>query len=167
MPIPYQCDGGEVVTFPTVQARALSGPVFQLPEQLPASQTVVIAAFRQWHQSIVDEWIVALVQHGIPATPRGLTDPATAVIEVPVLKRRWSPARAVIDGGMASGIADADVNARTWTAYTDVAAFLRAFGETDESTVLVAVVDRSGDVATWVRGPLTDDSLQAVLRAAN
>ena len=154
-----------MVTFPALRARALSGSEFQLPQQLPAHTTVVIAAFRQWHQSMVDEWIAALVHHGIPATPRGLSDPATAVIEIPVLKRRWSAARGVIDGGMASGIADADVNARTWTAYTDVAAFLGAFGETDESALLVAVVDRAGDVAALVRGPLTEESLQVVLRA--
>jgi len=42
---------------------------------------------------------------------------ATAVVEVPFLSSRWTPLRRAIDGGMARGIADPDVLARTITAY--------------------------------------------------
>lgn len=151
--------------FPVLTARALSGHEFELPADLPADRTVVIAAFRQWHQRLVDDWIGALVDQGVPGTPRGSETLATGLIELPVLKRRWGPARAFIDGGMAAGIADDDVNARTWTTYTDVAGFLRALGESGEQTVLVAVADRSGAVSTVVRGPVNEASLETVMAA--
>lgn len=106
------------VRFAPLRTRALDGTPRDLPGDLPAERTLVLLAYRQRHQRDVDEWIALAVALGVPATPRGATGPlTTAVVEVPFLARVWWPARRLIDGGMAQGIADPDVLARTFTAY--------------------------------------------------
>ncbi len=106
------------VRFAPLRTRALDGTPRDLPGDLPAERTLVLLAYRQRHQRDVDEWIALAVALGVPATPRGATGPLiTAVVEVPFLARVWWPARRLIDGGMAQGIADPDVLARTFTAY--------------------------------------------------
>jgi hypothetical protein len=137
-----------------VEGRALDGTLVELPGQLPGRRTVVVLAFRQRQQRDVDRWIDLAVALGVTATPLGATGPlATAVVEVPVLGRRYLGARRFIDGGMAASIADPAVLARTITVYTDPAAFRRRCGVTTADEVTVLLVDRDG-VATWHRtGP--------------
>jgi hypothetical protein len=109
--------------------RSLAGTSVLLPRDLPGARTLVLLAYRQRHQVDVDRWIALAVGLGVPATPRGATEPlATAVVEVPFLAGGWRPVRRVIDGGMASGIADPDVLARTFTAYGSPRAHRRASG---------------------------------------
>ncbi len=152
--------------FPQISTKSLTGVEYQLPDQLPAQRTAVILAFYQRHQSDVDQWISALVAAGIPATVSGLSAEAdAAVIEVPVLKRRWGPVRPLIDGGMASGIGDPDINARTWTSYTDVQQVLDALSLIGDETIIVVVAERDGTILTAHRDQPTPDSIADVLAA--
>lgn len=124
-----------------LRGRALDGTPWDLPGDLPAARTLVLLAYRQQHQRDVDAWIDLAVTLGVPPTPRGMPRPmATAVIEVPNLSRRWLPARRFIDGGMAAGIRDPDVLARTVTAYGSPAAHRAACGFADDGADVHAVV---------------------------
>jgi hypothetical protein len=115
--------------FARLRTRALDGTRRDLPQDLPAERTLVLLAYRQRHQRDVDAWIALAVANGVPPTPRGATGPmATAVVEVPFLSARWTPLRRMIDGGMARGIADPDVLARTLTAYGAPSRHRRACG---------------------------------------
>lgn len=137
--------------FVPVQGRTLDGTVVELPSQLPAARTVVVLAFRQRQQGDVDRWIDLAVALGVPASPLDVARPmATAVIEVPVLGRRYLGARRFIDGGMAASIRDPAVLARTITVYTDPAAFRRRCGVPTAEEVTVLLVGRDG-VVTWDR----------------
>ncbi len=152
--------------FPDLAVRSLAGSDFVIPEQLPAERTAVITAFHQRHQQDVDRWIDLLVRAGVPATTLHLPQTSTtAVIEVPMLKRRWAPARPFIDGGMASGIGDPAVNARTWTCYTDVDAFLRQMEAEGDQVVLAAVVRRDGGVLADARDRPTVESFERIRTA--
>lgn len=156
-----------VPTFPRLEVRSLAGEDLVLPHDLPAPLVLVICAFRQWHQRLVDEWITwAVDQAGVSPTPLGL-DPgaASVVIEVPVLGRRYRPARGFIDGGMAAGIRVPEVLARTLTAYTDVSAFCRAAGIDSTSTVTAFVVRPDGAVLAQVTGPVADRACAVILAA--
>lgn len=143
-----------------LRTRALDGTWRDLPGDLPAERTLVLLAYRQRHQRDVDAWIALAVAHGVPPTSRGVTGPmASAVVEVPFLSARWLPARRLIDGGMAQGIADPDVLARTLTAYGAPARHRRACrleasgcgaGGRD---VEALVVDRAGAVHWHASGP--------------
>ena len=138
-----------------LRGRALDGTPWRLPDDLPAARTLVLLAYRQRHQPDVDAWIDLAVGLGVPPTPRGAARPMpTAVIEVPTLGRRWLPVRRAIDGGMATGIADPDVLARTVTAYTDPGAHRAACGFTgDGSEVEAVVASPTGAVTFHASGP--------------
>lgn len=147
-------DGAALRRLPELPVRSLAGDELVLPRDLPAPLTLVVFAFRQWQQRLVDEWIDWAVAAGVPPSPLGLDSAASStVIEVPVLGRRYRPARGFIDGGMASGIRVPAVLARTLTAYTDVAAFRRAAGIDSTATVTAMVVRRDGTVLSQVAGP--------------
>ena len=141
-----------------VRTRGLDRTPRLLPRDLPAERTLVLIAYRQQHQRDVDAWIEIAVAHGVPPTPRGAQEPMrTAVIEVPFLSGRWLPARRLIDGGMARGIADPDVLARTLTAYGAPARHRRACGldavGARGDAVEALVSDRDGAVHWHASGP--------------
>ena len=163
-------DAGRLRLAP-LRTRALDGTRRDLPADLPAERTLVLLAYRQRHQRDVDAWIALAVARGVPPTPRGAAGVmTTAVVEVPFLSARWLPARRLIDGGMATGIADPDVLARTLTAYGAPARHRRACGlaGADGREVEALVVDRDGTVHWHASGPprgARDERLAAMLRA--
>ena len=118
------------MSFPSLIGTSLLGDEVRLPADLPAERTLVLCAFKQHQQAQVDRWIERAVRElGVAATPLGLAAGAgTAVIEVPCLGRQWRPMRRLIDGGMASSIAQPPILARTITVYGDVGAILKAIG---------------------------------------
>jgi hypothetical protein len=157
-----------------VRTRALDGTRFDLPQDLPAERTLVLLAYRQRHQRDVDAWIALAVARGVPPTPRGVVGPMrTAVIEVPFLSGRWAPLRRAIDGGMARGIADPDVLARTLTAYGAPSSHRRASGLSGPGSaagreVEAMVVTRDGRVlwhATGGPGAAPAGTVEALLLA--
>jgi hypothetical protein len=153
--------------FPDLAVRSLAGDELLLPRDLTASLTLVLLAFRQWQQGLVDEWIAwAVDDAAVAPTPLGLDPGARAVVvEVPVIGRRYRPARRVIDGGMAASIRVPAVLARTLTAYTDVSAFCRAAGISSTETVHALVVRRDGVVLAHAAGT-PDDANRATVLAA-
>ena len=151
---------------PTLAVRSLAGRNLKLPRDLPARRTAVIVAFDKHHQPDVDAWIAPLVQAGVPVTPRGLpADAELAVVEIPMIKRRYSPARGLIDGGMATTIGDPDINARTWTIYTDVDRFLRSIGIAGDSTIVVLVVEQDGTITEMQRDRPDPEKLARITAA--
>jgi hypothetical protein len=138
------------------EGRALNGSERRLPAGLPAERTLVVVAFRQRQQADVDRWIDLAVSLGVPGSPASAPEPrATAVVEVPVLGRRYLPARRLIDGGMATSIRDPAVLARTITVYTDPAAYRRSCGITTADQVTAMLVDREGTASFHAVGPPT------------
>lgn len=146
--------------------RALDGTGYRLPAELPAVRTLVVVAFRQRQQPDVDRWIALAVSLGVPASP--LTSPGpltTAVIEVPVLGRRYLPARRFIDGGMATSIRDPAVLARTITVYTDPVAYRRRCGIRTGEQVTALLVDRHGGATFQAVGPPAPEHAQELALA--
>jgi len=152
--------------FPAVRGRSLLGSDVELPSGLPAERTLVLVAFRQRHQACVDRWIARAVAAGVPATPRGTAVPlTTAVVEVPALSSRWRPVRGWIDGGMATGIGDPDVLARTITVYTDVGALRRVLGIPDDRDVRAYVVAPDGAILATAQGEPDDAAWSSIAPA--
>lgn len=152
--------------FPRVVGRSLLGRELALPAAFPAERCLAIVAFRQWHQASVDRWIARAVAAGLPATVRGATSRLPrAVLELPVLSSAWRPVRGFIDGGMAAGIRDPDVLARTVTLYTNTAAFRRALDIPDDRDVHALVVTRDGELLADVRGEVSETGWQTIASA--
>jgi hypothetical protein len=159
------------VRLAATRGRALDGTPYRLPSDLPGDVTLVVVAFRQRQQQDVDRWIDLAVALGVSPSPYGATAPtASAVIELPVLGRRYLPARRVIDGGMAAGIADPVALARTVTVYTDPASFRRSCGITTADQVTALLARRDGTVVWSAVGPPIQRhhrDLQTALAAAS
>jgi hypothetical protein len=137
--------------FPELDVKSLLGESATFPSDLPARRTIVIAAFLQEQQALVDRWIDALTAEGVPGSPLDQDDLDSVVIELPVLPSRYSMARRFIDGGMSRSIAKPYVLARTWTAYTNVDNFRKATG-VPTKRVEAMVVNRVGAILARAHG---------------
>ena len=88
------------IRFPHLAARDLEGRALELPDAFSGASNLVIVAFRREQQAMVDSWVAwwetIAAEH-----------PSLRCYEIPVIATRWSPARAVIDGGMAQAVRDA------------------------------------------------------------
>lgn len=162
-PVSAGDSGATRVRFPEVAGRTLLGVEVLLPAAFPADRTLAVVAFQRRQQGQVDRWIDRAVAAGVPATPRGQSQPMpVAVVEVPALSTRWRPARRFIDGGMTAGIGDPDVLARTITVYTDVRAFRRALAIPSSAEVWALVVSRDGAVLARGHGEPDDAAWDAL-----
>jgi hypothetical protein len=85
-----------------------------------------------------------------------------------VIATRWSPARRVIDGGMAQAVRAPEARRRTLTVYTDVRRVTDALAIDTTDTVTVLLVDADGRLRWRTTGPVSERSgseLAAVLAA--
>ena len=125
--------------FPNVQARDLEGLDVRLPVAFVGDRNVVMVAFQRKHQTMVDSWVPWLEEHAA-------SDPGLRFYELPTIGRIWTPARSMIDGGMAAAIRDPVVLRRTFTIYGDVRRLTRPLGIESRSTISLFVVDGNGMV---------------------
>lgn len=151
-----QPDGNaSAVRFPVVPARSLTGIDLQLPAGFAGRLVVAVIAFRQEHQRLVDSWGPHL--DDLANRTEGLR-----WYELPVLGRQWAPLRPFIDGGMARGIADPVVCARTLTVYGDVRRVCQPLAIEDRSTITVVLTDRAGQVHWRTTGGAHPEGIAAL-----
>jgi hypothetical protein len=141
--------------FPPLKVRDLEGTHHTIPDDLPGGPHVLVLAFHQWHQSIVDRWIP-------PLQELAERHPGTEVWEVPSLSRGYRLFRSGIDGGMAAAIPDVNVKRHTLTAYTDLGALARDLDLPSFETVHVFLVDCGGRVRWRAEGEPTAELLAAL-----
>jgi len=150
-----------VRNFPAVEARSLDGKRLMLPSELEGERNLLAVAFRRNHQGDVDSWA-----EDFAAAERNHL--GVHSYEIPVISRRWSPARGFIDGGMAAAIRDPEVLARTLTVYGDVSRVSEALGLPDRSQIAIVLCDRDG-VVEWLwrgrRSPAAAAELEEALAA--
>jgi hypothetical protein len=114
--------------FPSITGTSLNGTHMRIPEDLP-DPYVLLLAFKQTQQSDVDAWIATLEAAGVDA-----------LFELPMLGAKWRPFRAVIDGGMATNIADDIVRDRTITVYGQIGPVEQALALPNRAQVYAVVV---------------------------
>jgi hypothetical protein len=156
-------DDGVAWHFPQLDARDLEGRRRSLPDDFEGSSNLVVVAFRREQQAMVDSWVAWFEEHSAAY-------PELRCYEVPVLATRWSPARGIIDGGMARAVQDRDARRRTLTVYTDVRRVTDALEIDDPGTVTVLLVGDAGRVRWRTTGPITaiaEADLLAVLKGGD
>jgi hypothetical protein len=89
-----------------------------IPHGLTGGPHVIIMAFQQWHQALVNAWSPHLER--ISAEHPGME-----VWEVPSISKGYRLFMSGIDSGMRADIPDPDVRRHTPTAYTDLNALAR------------------------------------------
>jgi hypothetical protein len=144
--------------FPALRVRDLEGTEHIIPDSLPGGPHVIILAFQQWHQTLVEACKPRLErlagQH-----------PGMEVWEVPSISRGYRLFRSAIDGGMRAGIPNADVRRHTLTAYTDLDQLASHLQLSSLDTIHLFLVDCSGSILWRAEGEPTDAAWE-VLEAA-
>jgi hypothetical protein len=146
------------IRFPHLAARDLEGRSLEVPDAFAGASNLVVVAFRREQQAMVDSWVAwwetIAAEH-----------PTLRCYEIPVIPTRWSPARAVIDGGMAQAVRAQAARRRTLTVYTDVRRVTDALAIDAIDTVTVLLVDADGRLRWRTTGPVREHSASE-LRAA-
>jgi len=72
-------------TFPTIQGNNLNKQSKIIPNDYADKDLIIIVAFQQWHQPIVDEAIESLEKNGLGDTHN--------IIEVPTIQKSYNVSR--------------------------------------------------------------------------
>jgi len=143
--------------FPQIIAENLNKEEVLVPDQLQGDPKLVIIAFQQWHQGLVNSWVPFLeslmVKH-----------PTFDYYELPTIRSMNFIYRRFIDGGMRAGIPSRDTRARTITLYIDKDPFKEALDIVTEETIYLYLLNSSGETIWRVEGGLTDEKAGALER---
>jgi hypothetical protein len=154
--------GEDRVKFPEVTGSNLQRKRYRLPQDFQGDLNLVLIAFQQWQQRLVDTWIPFL---------RQLEDGNRRLryYELPTIQDRNFLARTFINEGMRVGIPDPVARERTITLYLDTARFRTALQLASEDEIYVLLVGKGGEVVWRTEGAFSQAagaSLLAFLRAS-
>jgi hypothetical protein len=144
--------------FPAVTARNLLRRQVSLPDGFEGEWNVLLIAFQQWQQSVIDTWLPFVQQ-------LELTEPGMRYYELPVIQRLNVVARTFINEGMRAGIPDPVARERTITLYLDKVTFRQALDLPHEEDIYILLVDRHGRVLWRSEGGFTVEKGEALTRA--
>jgi hypothetical protein len=136
--------------FPQVTGSNLERRRFSLPGDLEGEFNLLILAFWQRHQTLVDSWMP--LADRLQQQHKGLV-----AYELPVIQSRSRLSQWFIDGGMRAGIPDRRIREHTITLYLDKAPFLDALDISDDHTIQLLVVDRLGRVLWRTAGAWNEE----------
>jgi hypothetical protein len=146
--------------FPLLIAENLNRERIEIPGQLQGNFNILVVAFQQWQQTLVDTWIPVLES-------LRKQYPDFDYYEIPTIRKMNFIYRGFIDGGMRAGIKSTDTRARTITLYIDKVKFREDLGIDSEDTIYVFLVDRRGEILWRREGAIEEEksqSLQSVLK---
>ena len=146
----------QVRQFPKIAARNLERQDVTLPEAFEGARNVVMIAFQQRHQALVDSWVPWLESIA-------KCDSEFRFYEIPTIGRIWSPFRSFIDGGMAAAIREPVILRRTLTVYGDVSRLTAPLGITNRNTIHVLAVDHEYRVRGMVQGAFSESTAHEIV----
>ena len=122
-----------------IKAENLNKDEVEIPSQLKGNPRLLIVAFQQWHQRVVDSWVPFLSE---------LTKefPSFDFYELPTIRKMNYLYRRFIDGGMRAGIPSKETRRRTVTLYIEKEPFKDALGITSEETIYLFLINSEGSV---------------------
>lgn len=125
--------------FPIIKAENLNKEEVEIPSQLTGNPRLLVVAFQQWHQRVVDSWVPYLTQ---------LVDefPEFDFYELPTIRKMNFLYRRFIDGGMRAGIPSRETRRRTVTLYINKEHFRQALKIDSEDTIYLYLIDSEGEV---------------------
>ena len=142
------CSGGEAIvkeigTFPTIEGNNLNKVSKKVPDDFVERDLIVILAFQQWHQPLVDETIESLESNDL--------DERYNIIEVPTIGPFNKLGQMYLDGTMRAAIRDDFVRDRTITVYLNKEELRNALDIPNEDTIYWFMV-KKGSSSILLRG---------------
>jgi len=125
--------------FPTIQGENLERQRFILPQDLQGVKNVLLVAFQQWHQTLVDSWAGPLGQLIVDRSD-------VYVYEIPVLPRINPLGRFFIDGAMRRAIPSRQVRETTITVYLDREQLIKQLDIPNFDTIVPMIVQPDGRI---------------------
>jgi len=144
--------------FPEITGSNLLRQKITLPGDLQGETNILVVAFLQRHQALVDSWIPTLSQ--LEQSFLGVQ-----FYEIPVIRKMNFLSQTFINEGMRAGIPGHDTRAKTITLYIDKEIFREALGIPDEKTIQLLVLDRQRVVIWRTEGAFTAEKADALLKA--
>ena len=141
--------------FPTIQGRHLNKVNNSVPEDFVDKDLIVIVAFQQWHQPLVDESISLLENNGFGDTHN--------IIEVPTVQKSSKLFEVYLDGIMRAGIRDDRIRDRTITAYVDLDQFLNNLDIPSNETIYWFLIEKdTKNILTRGYGIIAEEDLNLI-----
>jgi hypothetical protein len=134
-------------SLPNVTTETLNGQIIDLPQQLPAVVTVVMAGYEFAHQAQMDEWLDKLK----------LKERNQEWLQLHLIGGGYRWLSGFINSRKRPYFPDEYVRSRVVPVYTDVATFNRAMNWGDTKEIHVAIVDRAGKVIYSDSGIYTEE----------
>ena len=141
---------------PNLTVEDLNGRTLDLPSDLPGNPTIVVIAFKQNQQPVINSWAKRL-DHQAQTGP--------AWVELPTVGQGAALIKSVIGNGMRSGITLTAMRARTPTIYSNRRAFNTAMGISDMSQIYVALAEQNVTVRTVISGDVTKEKVDELRTA--
>jgi hypothetical protein len=136
--------------FPRVTGTNLNKEQKTVPDDLDGKYNVVIVAYKQWHQKLVNSWVPFLEDLDTKYAE-------FEYYELPTIRKMNFLYQRFIDGGMRAGIPSTETRCRTITLYIDKKRFNEELGVTSEDSINVFLIRRTGEILWRGEGPITED----------
>jgi hypothetical protein len=144
--------------FPSVNGNDLLKNKISLPNDMNSRFNVLIVAFQQWHQGLVNSW-VSFLNHMVEQYPD------FDYYELPTIREMNWLSRSIIDNGMRAGIPSHDTRRRTITLYIDKEPFKKKLDIPDESDIHLFLVTNEGEILWTESGAISEEKSKSLLHA--
>nr|KXH72194.1 MAG: hypothetical protein AM325_01600 [Candidatus Thorarchaeota archaeon SMTZ1-45] len=141
--------------FPQLKAENLNREMIEIPSQLRGEINIVMVAFQQWQQGLVDSWVPFL--ESLIEIHENMD-----YYELPTIRKMNVLYRRFIDGGMRAGIQSRGTRERTITLYIDKDPFKEALDIVTEETIYVYLIDREGKILWETQGGLSEEKAESL-----
>lgn len=125
--------------FPAVSGKNLKRKRFNLPQDFPARQTLVLLAFWRQQQQDIDTWIPF-------ATKLENTLPNFSYVELPVVYQMGKIRQFMLNEGMRAGIPDSAAREKTITLYLDKPRFFQQLEINSDNEIQILLVGPGGEI---------------------
>ena len=141
--------------FPEINGRDLNKRDKVVPDDFVDKNLIIIVAFQQWHQGLVDQSINLLEGNDMDSTHN--------IIEVPTIRKTNKLNELYLDGVMRAGIRDDRIRNRTITAYLDKEAFKNDLDIPNEDTIYWFLIEEgSSNILLQGVGVITEQELDLI-----
>ena len=146
---------GEINEFPSIEGNNLNKEKKIVPDDFVDKDLIIIVAFQQWHQGLVDQSINLLEGNDMDSTHN--------IIEVPTIRKTNKLNELYLDGVMRAGIRDDRIRNRTITAYLDKEAFKNDLDIPNEDTIYWFLIEEgSSNILLQGVGVITEQELDLI-----
>jgi hypothetical protein len=136
--------------FPEVSGYNLDRKEFEFPRDFAGKHNLVIIAFQQNHQALVNTWL--------PFAQQLEEDiPGFVYYELPTIKEMSALSRTFINEGMRAGIPDQTARERTITLYLNKEEFKTTLNIPNENDIYLLLVEVDGSIVWRTKGSYSQE----------